>query len=257
MSKTNITFHRENIEILKYSYYLLSEWRHSNLCAPYWRIIQNTSGISEVFFKKNIDKRRISLPSDRILLIPPHVELSCSNSSPVSNLNVSFLIHNMNIHVSENYYTFSYSDIWTESLESIYDGNKENQEKLFHLIETLLKLIPITTISPVTEDKRIDSAINKLTKNMNISISNGELADNASMSTNSFARLFKEQTGYTPHRFHLVRRVESACRSLQFTEDSIEKIALDCGFKDRFQFSKAFKKIMGQSPGRYKKVMIA
>jgi len=78
------------------------------------------------------------------------------------------------------------------------------------------------------------------------------LAHNACMATNAFARLFLHNTGYPPHRYILRRRLEKACVLLHHSTRTIDTIARECGFCDRYYFSKAFKKETGRSPAAYR-----
>jgi len=52
------------------------------------------------------------------------------------------------------------------------------------------------------------------------------------MSTRPFARLYAEETGYTPAKAVESMRVEAACRLLIQTKDKLTKIANECGFMD-------------------------
>jgi len=82
---------------------------------------------------------------------------------------------------------------------------------------------------------------------------NPELANIVSMSTESFIRLFKRWTGETPMRYVQQVRMREACRLLADTDSSIDEIALQTGFPDRFYFSRVFKRHTGHSPAAYRK----
>jgi transcriptional regulator GlxA family with amidase domain len=73
------------------------------------------------------------------------------------------------------------------------------------------------------------------------------------MSVNAFARLFKEQTAYSPRKYLVRMRVEKACNLLHHSELSIEQIAAACGFADRYYFTRVFTQNMHTSPGAYRK----
>lgn len=67
------------------------------------------------------------------------------------------------------------------------------------------------------------------------------------------ATLFKESTGMTLHQAIISERVSLACRWLERTELSIEKIALNTGFSTRNHFCTVFRKLKGVSPLAYRK----
>lgn len=82
---------------------------------------------------------------------------------------------------------------------------------------------------------------------------NASLARAAGMNTNAFIRKFLQATGHTPHRYRLRLRIERAAARLREGRLSIDQIAADSGFCDRFHFSRVFKQMLGTSPARYRR----
>lgn len=66
-------------------------------------------------------------------------------------------------------------------------------------------------------------------------------------------RLFKQQTGKTPHDFLINTRMTHARTLLDSTTLSISEISLMCGFNSPSHFQSLFKKIYNISPGKYRK----
>ena len=66
-------------------------------------------------------------------------------------------------------------------------------------------------------------------------------------------RLFKQQTGISPHAFVNLIRLRQAAVLLRQTADSVLSVALNVGFQSETHFGKAFKKQYGISPGQYRK----
>ena len=79
------------------------------------------------------------------------------------------------------------------------------------------------------------------------------LASRCSMSENYFIRRFRDTVGITPAKYVLKRRVAFAAQRLLFTEDSIDRIAEELGFGDRFYFSRVFAREAGRPPGAYRR----
>ena len=86
-----------------------------------------------------------------------------------------------------------------------------------------------------------------------VEISNATLANEGGMSVNAYARLFKDQTGFSPRKYLSRMRVEKACNLLHHSELTIEQIAAACGFADRYYFTRVFTQTMHTSPGAYRK----
>jgi transcriptional regulator GlxA family with amidase domain len=78
------------------------------------------------------------------------------------------------------------------------------------------------------------------------------LARRAAMSVRNFERVFTRETGYTPARFVTQLRVEAARRELERTENSIDQIARNCGFVSADLLRKAFVRLVGTTPTRYR-----
>lgn len=79
-----------------------------------------------------------------------------------------------------------------------------------------------------------------------------DLARRANLSVYYFCRLFKQNTGFSPHEYMLNHRVANAKYLLRTTDLSIKKIAFCCGFGTVSAFCTNFKKRVGDSPLRYR-----
>lgn len=80
-----------------------------------------------------------------------------------------------------------------------------------------------------------------------------DLARITSLSVSQFERVFRANFGMTPVKFINRFRVHQACVALLRTNHTITQIAHDCGFCDHSHLSREFVRIMGKSPGQYRK----
>ena len=83
-------------------------------------------------------------------------------------------------------------------------------------------------------------------------ISLNQLAELVHLSPWHFARLFRTSFGAPPHRYLLHRRLERARHLLRASDAKIMAIALECGFTDQSQFTRAFRQRYGVTPGRFR-----
>jgi AraC family transcriptional regulator len=81
-----------------------------------------------------------------------------------------------------------------------------------------------------------------------------ELAAICGLSSNHFAKAFKQTTGAPPHTWLLMRRIERAKRLLNETSLELAEIALACGFVDQSHLSRTFTKREGSSPGKWRRL---
>jgi AraC family transcriptional regulator len=81
-----------------------------------------------------------------------------------------------------------------------------------------------------------------------------EIAAVAGLNPYHFARQFKAATGLPPHQYVITRRVERAKHLLrEGTDSSLAEVAARAGFYDQSQFSHHFKRVVGVTPGQYRK----
>jgi AraC family transcriptional regulator len=73
-------------------------------------------------------------------------------------------------------------------------------------------------------------------------------------SPNRFDRVFKENFGCTPHRYVMRRRIERAQSLLLMTNDPLSQIAAECGFVNQSHLGNLFRKIVGETPGKWRRI---
>lgn len=74
----------------------------------------------------------------------------------------------------------------------------------------------------------------------------------AGMSESHFIRVFKQETGYTPHEYIINRRMASARYLLKYSSLPVKKICFTTGFSCESVFCNAFKKQHGMTPQQYR-----
>jgi len=79
-----------------------------------------------------------------------------------------------------------------------------------------------------------------------------KLIHNLPMGYSKFRKLFKSETGYSPHQYHLNLRICKAKELLQTTQLNIKEITYQTGFESEFYFSKLFRKKVGVSPSGFR-----
>jgi len=80
------------------------------------------------------------------------------------------------------------------------------------------------------------------------------LANYANVNMYYLSHAFKEETGIPPMKYVINCRLEYAKKMLANSSLSIEKIALDVGYDNPNYFNTLFKKFIGNSPGKYRKL---
>lgn len=86
----------------------------------------------------------------------------------------------------------------------------------------------------------------------NEEINIASLADRAGLETRTFLRRFHKATGLKPTEYIQALRIALARERLEFSRDSVEKIAWNVGYKDPSAFRRVFQKVTGLSASAYR-----
>ena len=84
-----------------------------------------------------------------------------------------------------------------------------------------------------------------------------QLAQSCGLSRNYFARAFKASAGTSPAAWLLARRVEIVKDCLRRGELRLADIALECGFADQSHMTRVFTRLVGISPGAWRRAQRA
>jgi AraC-like DNA-binding protein len=99
-----------------------------------------------------------------------------------------------------------------------------------------------------SEIDRISQAARYIDDNAGEPLNVTLLSKIACMSESHFAHEFRRRTGSTPMAYVRKARLDRACKALVETNGGLRQIALDAGFRDEFEFSRVFRRVMGISP---------
>ncbi len=138
--------------------------------------------------------------------------------------------------------------------KSVYD-HKNDMDTEINLINTLSYLIKKYTFTTKNydntfDDKRIiKTSIEYIKDTIETNISLDELSKSVSLSKYHFLRIFKKQTGVTPHNYILMQKVQNATKKIM-TGNSIIEASVNTGFSDQSHFTRNFKKIYGYTPSK-------
>ncbi|WP_322044562.1 AraC family transcriptional regulator [Paraburkholderia sp. J67] len=80
-----------------------------------------------------------------------------------------------------------------------------------------------------------------------------DIARECDLSRGYFIRAFSKSTGRTPHQWLLEQRTEQARQLVERTDMTLSEIAAQCGFADQSHLSRVFLKLVGVSPGAWRR----
>ena len=267
-------------------YWWMSEWKSQQMSFPFWRLYWNKSGRAKVVYNKTI-----YLEADKILLIPPNTPFSTdientgvapeqpyslrggrveslemeekmAREGSVLHLFIHFTLGYPYDNISPDIFVFDIQAVQASLISSITAQLMEGRVKfeqsgsmeLYSLLFSILYQLPSNTWKNRKLDSRVIKGIRYMEHNIReTEMTNPSLSELGGMSVNAYARLFKEQTGFSPRKYLSRMRVEKACNLLHHSELTIEQIATSCGFSDRYYFTRVFTSNMSLSPGAYRR----
>lgn len=151
------------------------------------------------------------------------------------------------------------------SFEEELENYKYSSPLMLESISTqiVIQILREAGISPRVKEKE-SSADNKYVNmakdyikafySANIKIA--DICEEIHLSPYYFMRIFKDQTGQSPHEFLLSFRMSKAEEFLRRGNYSIEEVARLCGFVNSAHFSNHFKRVKGMPPSEYRRKVI-
>lgn len=149
--------------------------------------------------------------------------------------------------------------VFEKNLSKIYDmfhNNSTIKEPLIskYIITMLTDLImqPMESSQMNTNSSLVEEIITYMNDNIRHELSIDTLAKKASLSPYYFIRIFKSETGFTPHEYIIASRINLAKFTLKTTNMTIKEIAFHCGFTSESCFCTTFKKWVKMTPKDYR-----
>ena len=127
-----------------------------------------------------------------------------------------------------------------------------------HLLNDLLRLASLELAylqdpAPAGIPPELQQAHQFMTAHAFAPLSMRNLADSLALSPVQLTRRFRAAYGVTPSEFVTELRLSRACRLLEETTLSIDKIASRCGYENGFYLSRVFRHKRGMTPSFYRK----
>lgn len=132
-------------------------------------------------------------------------------------------------------------------------NREQDLDSICHLLQDAVEGFMDAMFAPADKgNPHIRRALQFMAANYAQPLSLSAVAAELKLSPNYFSSLFRETTGvsFREHLNHI--RVEESRLLLQSTDAPLTEIALAVGFPDQSCFCKAFRRIVGVTPGKYR-----
>jgi AraC-like DNA-binding protein len=111
------------------------------------------------------------------------------------------------------------------------------------------RVAPGSGLAPWQLRRAKDMLLAELSENVSLDC----VAGACKLSVSHFARAFKASTGVPPHQWLVTARLEKAKGLLTNSPTPLVDVAGICGFADQSHFSRVFARVMGSSPGAWRR----
>lgn len=239
-----------SLEILATRKINLTKWNLEQLNDPYWRLYCPVEGRAVV----TVNEIEHELVPGNLYLIPPRTTISSHNPEPFSKWYVHFILGRSDLLSVPGLYTSPLDDVAAALLETLANAKGEpyNWESASLVIHALGKL-PAEAWSDQKLDHRVEKAMEFLHANLARKVNAEDAARSAGVSVRNLNHLFRSQVRMAPMSVLLNYRLDRSCHLLRHTDQSIEQVAENCGFPNRYYFSRMLKQHRGISPAAYRK----
>ena len=252
---------------------------YPNVCSSFVRIFWVIEGEGTVVF----DGVPHILTAGNLYLIPPLVTHHVHNEGPNTHYYVYFTDCTQHIYDHFQHYSYPFGIPVTEADKGIigrlmelaphcsledYDPQSYDhpqatvqrirdfqnapvatQMEISGLLQILLAHFTIKATPRATaEDQRIARSLWTINHDLAAVPSLDKLSACACMSKNSFIRLFRQQTGYTPTDYIIRRRMLRAQILFINNRSSVKEVAGQVGYDNVSYFGRTFKRIVGINP---------
>ncbi len=239
---------------------------HCQHVGRYWENVQYFSSTWRLYYNHDAGGRVCignvwhEIHPKNLYLIAPGTNFLTDQTGNPKQLYVHFLAGRPFHQCNRDIFAFKLDEFSALQIQTICDLIESNQSpfspplsmKILSLCGYQLSKIPADDLMQIYHDSRIEKLVFQLKAYPHDPLSVEDMATMCHLSRGGFLRLFKRCTGSTPHQFLLTLRLEKAKYLLEHTDTTIEQISMQCGFADRFHFSRCFKKWHGDPPSRYR-----
>jgi AraC-like DNA-binding protein len=200
------------------------------------------------------DGRNIDYPADAVCIRAPGCVWSVEGTGPVAFLSLD--LHASLLPAGLHRFAMTFATAEVLPLHAYVRAFRQRPSAHDELMTDLLcalgraGLVTADELSITAPARAAARARERLESDPSRTLPLEELAREAGTNRFSLLRAFKQRFGITPHAYLITLRVERA-RELLARGSELTGVAHQMGFADQAHFSRAFKRVIGMSPGRY------
>jgi AraC-like DNA-binding protein len=247
------------IEVLLHRHARLAEWRMIDAITKQWALYWPTAGRARMVHAGEAHDVRKGM----LLLLPPHTTFSTECKPGFAKWYIHFEVAGVGDALRPGIFPIQPSRRMLALLASTCPATIEKGRSSDHTAAKTLDLIDLLSLAVRDRLPKLqapgffgvdaDRVLRVLHEQSSGGATLHDLAEATSLTERSLSELVLRTTGFTPMRYLLEIRLNTAMKLLRHTDHSIEQIARECGFGDRYYFTRIFTKHRQTTPAAFRK----
>lgn len=245
------------IEMLMHRFVELDKWDLRAAANAFWRLYWPISKGGRVTF----DGTTQAIEPGSLYLISPHTAFDSECSRPFGkwylHFNVGGLLEPCPPGIVRIRPTSRMRTLLSQTCPSP-SRSRRATPSASHPLESLeLALIALQHALPqfrlsTQSDARLPRCIAYLREHLTAKVTLAQLARFSGLSARTLAHLFVTEVGFPPMRYLIELRLNHAMKLLRHTHHTIEQIAEECGFPNRYYFTRMLAKYRKTTPAAFR-----
>jgi AraC-like DNA-binding protein len=244
------------VRVLTVEYRRGLRWHYDRLAAPYWRFYWNRTPGALV----RLEDRTVRIEPETAYLVAPDTGFSVRCEAPIDHFYVHFTL-DLPLHkVRSGVHRLPDSAALSPLVEQLLGQVDATEPRVAPALAGGLALAAFGQLRPeavevAASDPLVRRAETAIESGLPAAVDLHGIAEALGASERTLRRRFRAVTGETPRAYAERRRVEQACILLHFSDRTIDEIADETGFCDRYHFSRVFAQHRGMGPAVFRRVV--
>lgn len=246
-----------SVELLMHRLVKLDRWNLRSAADAYWRLYWPLSRGGEVILHGRVHP----LDPGSLYLISPHTVFDSRCLRPFAKWYIHFTIGGIFAHCRPDLLRIQPGGPMRRLAGRVFPartpargavGPVTPQLEAVDLVVQVLGVAAAHFRPPPDSDPRLPRCTAYLCEHMMKKVTLRELARFAGISERTLSSLFQSATGFPPMRYLIELRLNHAMKLLRHTNQTIEQVATECGFANRYYFTRMFTKYRQVAPATFR-----
>ena len=249
-----------SVEVLLHRHVTLEEWSLRSASNAFWRLYWPIGRGGIVTF----NEEKLPLEPGSLYLISPHTafDSDCTRSFAkwYIHFNVGGLPQSLRPGIVRLQPTEQMRTLLDRACPKRSCAKKVDATSGSALDALQLSLLAFQLALPElrpssASDSRISPCVEYLREHLREKVVIADLVQFSGIKARTLSNLFLSEVGFPPMRYLIELRLNHAMKLLRHTDDSIEKIAEQCGFPNRYYFTRMLSRYRRTTPAAFRALM--